>query len=126
MRIRNTVLAKYFPELDKYFDTGRGEILSIVKWCPNPAKIAGMPFDRFLRIVTRQERGSAQKVRLMKIHELAGESIGCPMCFWGRAKLSIRFLKINVPKAGVFWPYITLFDPKMGFIRNVLHRQLIE
>jgi len=79
VRIRNTVLAKYFPELDKYFDTGRGEILSIVKWCPNPAKIADMPFDRFFRMVTRRERGIAQKLRLMKIHKSAGESIGCPM-----------------------------------------------
>ena len=79
VRIRNTVLAKYFPELDKYFDTGRGEILSIVKWCPNPVKIADMPFDRFFRMVTRRERGIAQKLRLMKIHGSAGESIGCPM-----------------------------------------------
>ncbi|MFH1933674.1 MAG: IS110 family transposase [Pseudomonadota bacterium] len=79
VRIRNTVLAKYFPELDKYFDTGRGEILSIVKWCPNPAKIADMPFDRFFRMVTKRERGIAQKLRLMKIHKSAGESIGCPM-----------------------------------------------
>jgi len=79
VRIRNTVLAKYFPELDKYFDTGRGEILSIVKWCPNPVKIADMPFDRFFRMVTKRERGIAQKLRLMKIHESAGGSIGCPM-----------------------------------------------
>mgnify|MGYP001610590428 FL=1 len=79
VRIRNTVLAKYFPELDKYFDTGRGEILSIVKWCPNPAKIADMPFDRFFRMVTKRERGIAQKLRLRKIHQSAGESIGCPM-----------------------------------------------
>ena len=79
VRIRNTVLAKYFPELDKYFDTGRGEILSIVKWCPNPVKIADMPFDRFFRMVTRRDRGIAQKLRLMKIHKSAGESIGCPM-----------------------------------------------
>ena len=79
VRIRNTVLAKYFPELDKYFDTGRGEILSIVKWCPNPVKIADMPFDRFFRMVTKRERGLAQKLRLMKIHQSAGESIGCPM-----------------------------------------------
>jgi transposase len=79
VRIRNTVLTKYFPELDKYFDTGRGEILSIVKWCPNPAKIAGMPFDRFFRMVTKRERGIAQTLRLRKIHESAGESIGCPM-----------------------------------------------
>ena len=79
VRIRNTLLAKYFPELDRFFNTSRGESLSIVKWCPNPAKIAGMPFDRFFRTVTRQERGIAQKLRLMKIHQLAGESIGCPM-----------------------------------------------
>lgn len=79
VRIRNTVLAKYFPELDKYFDTGRGEILSIVKWCPNPVKIADMPFDRFFRMVTKRERGIAQKLRLRKIHASAGDSIGCPM-----------------------------------------------
>lgn len=78
VRIRNTVLAKYFPELDRFF-IGSGESLSIVKWCPNPAKIADMPFDRFFRMVTRKERGIAQKLRLMKIHRLAGESIGCPM-----------------------------------------------
>lgn len=30
-------------------------------------------------MVTRRERGSTQRVRLMKIHQLAGESIGCPM-----------------------------------------------
>jgi len=79
VRIRNSILAKYFPELDKFFNTGKGEILSVVKWCPNPAKIAVMPFDRFFRMVTRKERGIAQKLRLMKIHESAGESIGCPM-----------------------------------------------
>ncbi len=79
VRIRNTILAKYFPELDKFFNTGKGEILSVVKWCPNPAKIAVMPFDRFFRMVTKRERGIAQKLRLRKIHESAGESIGCPM-----------------------------------------------
>jgi len=32
----------------------------------------------------------------------------------------------NVQKVGVFRPYFALFDPKMGDIRNVPHRQLIE
>lgn len=82
MRIRNNLLAKFFPELDRFYSTSEGESLSIVRWCLDPNKIAGMDFDQFFRMVTRTTRGVAQKLRLRKIHGLAAESIGCPM---GRA-----------------------------------------
>ena len=79
MRIRNSLLAKFFPELDRFYSACESESLSIVRWCLDPNKIAGMELDQFFRMVTRTTRGIAQKLRLQKIHCLAVESIGCPM-----------------------------------------------
>jgi len=45
MRIRNTLLAKFFPELDKFYGACETESLAIVKWCLDSNKIAGMEFD---------------------------------------------------------------------------------
>ena len=82
VRIRNNLLAKFFPELDGFYSSCETESLSIVKWCLDPNKIAGIEFDQFFRMVTRTTRVIAQQLRLRKIHRLAVESIGCPM---GRA-----------------------------------------
>ena len=79
MRIRNHVLAQYFPELDSYYSACESETLSIVKWCLDPDRIAGMDFDQFFKMVTRTRRGTAQLLRLRKIHQLALDSVGCPM-----------------------------------------------
>ena len=79
MRIRNNLLAKYFPELDRFYGQCETENLAIVRWCLEPCKIAGMEFNKFFRMVTTRERGIAQKQRLRKIHSLSSESVGCPM-----------------------------------------------
>jgi transposase len=79
MRIRNNLLAQYFPELDRFYSACESESLAIVRWCLDPARIAGMDFEQFFLMVTRSRRGIAQKRRLKKIHRLAVESIGCPM-----------------------------------------------
>ena len=79
MRIRNTLLAKYFPELDRFYAACESESLAIVHWCLDPKKIAAMDFDRFFAMVTTARRGIAQKLRLQKIHQLAAQSVGCPM-----------------------------------------------
>ena len=79
MRIRNNLLALYFPELDRFYSACETESLAIVRWCLDPGRIAGMEFDEFFSLVTRTQRGIAQKLRLQKIHRLAVESIGCPM-----------------------------------------------
>jgi len=79
MRIRGNLLAKFFPEFDRYFGQCPSESLSIVKHCLDPRKIADMEFEDFFRTVTTKERGIAQKRRLRKIHELSTESIGCPV-----------------------------------------------
>jgi transposase len=79
MRIRNNLLAQYFPELDRFYSACESESLAIVSWCLDPGRIAGMELDEFFTMVTRTKRGIAQKLRLQKIHRLAVESIGCPM-----------------------------------------------
>jgi transposase len=79
MRIRNTLLAKYFPELDRFYSACESESLAIVRWCLDPAKLAVLDFDRFFAMVTRSRRGIAQKLRLQKIHQLAAQSVGCPI-----------------------------------------------
>ena len=79
MRIRNSLLAKFFPELDRFYGACETETLAIVKWCLDPNTIVGMEFDEFFTVVTRTKRGMAQKLRLRKIHSLAVDSVGCPM-----------------------------------------------
>jgi len=78
MRIRNNLLAQYFPELDGFYKACETESLAIVRWFLDPGMIACMPFDEFFSLVTRTKRGIAQKQRLEKIHRLAAESVGCP------------------------------------------------
>jgi transposase len=77
MRIRNSLLAKHFPEMDRYFGQCLSENLSIVYWCLDPKKIAEMDFRRFFQLVTTQERGLAQQRRLKAIWQAAAASIGC-------------------------------------------------
>lgn len=79
MRIRNNLLALYFPEFDKFYSACESESLAIVKWCLDPDQIAGMDFEPFFQMVTRTRRGTAQLLRLRKIHQQASESVGCPM-----------------------------------------------
>jgi len=77
MRIRNTLLAKHFPEMDRYFGQSLPEGLAIVYWCLDPQKIAAMDYEQFFQLVTTQRRGLAQQRRLKAIWQAAGASIGC-------------------------------------------------
>lgn len=79
MQIRNGLVTKYFPELDRHWGSCLTENLAIVRWCLDPRKISAMGFEKFVRQVTRRDRGIRQQKRLMKICEAAGVSIGCPM-----------------------------------------------
>jgi len=79
MRIRNNLLAQYFPELDRFFSACESETLAIVRWCLDPNTISCLEFDEFFSMVTTAKRGIAQKLRLQKIHRLAVESVGCSM-----------------------------------------------
>ena len=71
MRIRNNLLAQYFPEMDKFYNSCESESLAIDKWCLDPDKISVMEFNQFFDMVTSTRRGIAQRLRLRKIHSLA-------------------------------------------------------
>jgi transposase len=76
-RIRNHLLAQYFPEFDKYFEKGSTISLAIVKWCLKPSKIWNMEFEEFVHLVAPRVRTRCQEKRLREIWDLAIESIGC-------------------------------------------------
>jgi transposase len=77
IRIRNHLLAQYFPEFDRYFGKGRSESLSIVKWCLNPSMIAGMEYEEFVQLVAPRMKTMGQEKRLKSIWAMAIDSIGC-------------------------------------------------
>jgi len=77
IRIRNHLIAQYFPEFDRYFGKGCSESLSVVKWCLNPSKIAGMEYDEFVDLVMPGVKTIGQEKRLKAIWDLSIESIGC-------------------------------------------------
>ena len=77
VRIRNQLLATYFPELDRYFGQSESDSLEIVKWCLDPSGIAGLEYEQFLQLVVPQKRGIGQQNRLKTIWKKAADSIGC-------------------------------------------------
>jgi transposase len=77
VRIRNHLIAQYFPELDRYYGSGGREMLGIVSWCLNPVVIAGMEFEQFVRLVAPQMRTAGQRRRLEAIWAVAANSVGC-------------------------------------------------
>ena len=77
VRIRNHLLAQYFPELDRYYGRSSSEGLAIVRWCLAPGVIAGLDFEEFARLVTTHATGTRQQRRLRVIWEKAADSVGC-------------------------------------------------
>ena len=78
VRIRNSLLAQYFPELDRHYKKWGKEGLAIIKWCLNPSVIAGMEYEEFVsRIAPGGRGGVTQQKRLRSIWKTSIESIGC-------------------------------------------------
>jgi transposase len=77
VRIRNQLIAQYFPELDRY--SGYAETEAIVRWCLDPSRIAGFENDQFETIVSAGRQTPAKKKRLDDIQKLAVASVGCEM-----------------------------------------------
>lgn len=77
VRIRNSLLALYFPEMDQYFGTREQDNLAIVRTCPAPTQIAGMEYDDFFKTVVSQQKGQRQHQHLYRLWQMAGDSIGC-------------------------------------------------
>ena len=77
IRIRNHLVAQYFPELDRLYGQRESENLAIVRWCLNPAVIGALGYEKFFHLVTTRDRGISQHKRLRAIWEKAAASIGC-------------------------------------------------
>jgi transposase len=77
VRIRNHLVAQYFPEMDRHYGHCESENLAIVQWCLNPTVIAGLGYEKFFQLVATRDRGICQHKRLTAIWEKAPGSIGC-------------------------------------------------
>jgi transposase len=77
VRIRNHLIAQYFPEMDRDFERLGAEGLSIVRWCFPPSQITELDVDPFIQRVRSRRILMEKRRRLEGIWEKAGESIGC-------------------------------------------------
>ena len=77
VRIRNNLVAQYFPEIDRFWNNAEAENLSIVRWFLDPAIIRALSCEQFIAKVTSHNGGLRQQRRLQQIWEAAGTSIGC-------------------------------------------------
>ena len=77
VRIRNHLLAKYFPELDRYYRQSESTSLAIVHWCLDPSVLAGLEYKRFVEMVAPGKGRISRESRLQAIWKLAVDSIGC-------------------------------------------------
>jgi transposase len=77
VRIRNHLLAKYFPELDRYYEQSETTALAIVRWCLDPSEIAGLEYKRFFQMVSSVRGRCSQEKRLQAIWKMAVDSVGC-------------------------------------------------
>jgi transposase len=77
VRIRNHLVAQYFPELDGVWGHSESESLAIVRWCLDPSVVAGLDLGDFVRRVSARDRGVRQRARLERIWNLAVDSVGC-------------------------------------------------
>ena len=96
VRIRNNLLAQYFPELDRHYGQSESVGLPVVRWCLSPAVIAGMEYEQFETMVFPGGRiKMTQQKRLKRIWKEARNSIGCQagdaLCF--EAGMMVKWLK---------------------------------
>ncbi len=77
VRIRNHLIAQYFPEMDSDYGRLGAEGLAIVRWCFPLSQMTELDVDPFIERVTSRRISMEKKRRLEAIWEKAGESIGC-------------------------------------------------
>lgn len=75
VRIRNHLIAQYFPELDPYFSYSEGP--AVVRWCLDPKEIQSLSFQEFDQMVCSKKAGVNQRRRLEEIYRKAASSVGC-------------------------------------------------
>ncbi len=77
VRIRNHLIAQYFPEMDRDYERLGAEGLSVVRWCFPPSQITELDIEPFIQRVTSRRVRMEKRRRLEGVWEKAGASIGC-------------------------------------------------
>jgi transposase len=77
LRLRNHLVAQYFPELDQYCHWGASEGLALVQWCLDPTVMASLSDEEMTKRLGRMGKTIAQRKRLSALKEKAPTSIGC-------------------------------------------------
>jgi len=77
VRIRNHLIAQYYPEMDRDWERLGAEGLSIMRWCFPPSQITELDVEPFIERVTSRSIRMEKRRRLEAIWEKAGETIGC-------------------------------------------------
>jgi len=81
MRIRNNLIAQYFPELEAAYSQGGNDhvVLQVVAECFDPSDIAQMDFETFWKRIAKPRWGKRQVGRVRAVWEGAKESVGCAL-----------------------------------------------
>jgi len=77
VRIRNHLIAQYFPEMDGDYGRLGAEGLSIVRWCLSASQITQLDVEPFIERVTSRRITMEKRRRLEEVWEKAAVSIGC-------------------------------------------------
>jgi transposase len=77
LRIRNHLVAQYFPELDQYCHWGANEGLALVRWCLDPGVMAALSDQELSQRLGGLGTTIAQRKRLAALKDKASSSIGC-------------------------------------------------
>jgi transposase len=77
VRIRNHLIAQYYPEMDRDYERLGAEGLSIMRWCFPPSEMTILDVEAFIERVTSGRVRMEKRERLERIWEQAGETIGC-------------------------------------------------
>jgi transposase len=77
VRIRNHLIAQYYPEMDREYERLGAEGLSVVRWCLPASEMAQLDVEPFIERVTSRRIRMEKRRRLEAVWEKAGESIGC-------------------------------------------------
>ena len=83
MRIRNHVVAQYFPELERGYRQGSGAndqvVLEVVRQVLDPGEVARMDFEAFWKRIAREGWGAKHERRARAVWEGAQQSVGCAL-----------------------------------------------
>jgi transposase len=77
VRIRNHLIAQYFPEMDSDYGRSEAQGLAIVRWCFPVSQMTQIDVAPFIERVTSRRVSMDKRRRLEAIWEKAGASIGC-------------------------------------------------